>query len=134
MPDSSDQPAKPVKDVIAEDGRYSSEAYAFLHSGLAKAVKDRNVPGDAPPAAKHVSGQDLCLALRDLAVEQWGQLAQTVLAKWNIHETIDFGHMVYLLIEAGYMKKTADDSLDDFRDVYDFTEAFGSDDDFEMKE
>ena len=33
--------------------------------------------------------------------------------------------MVYLLVENELMGKTEDDSLEDFRDVYDFDEAFG---------
>ena len=51
-------------------------------------------------------------------------LARTVLARWNIRATADFGEMVYLLIANGAMSKTDEDSLEDFRDVYDFDEAF----------
>jgi len=74
-----------------------------------------------------VTGQQLCLALRDLAKERWGLLAQTVLARWNIHSTLDFGNMVFLQIQSGHMGSTPEDSLEDFRDVYDFSEAFGTD-------
>ena len=52
-------------------------------------------------------------------------LAGAVLRKWNVRSTLDFGNMVYLLVENGLMHKTAEDSLEDFRDVFDFDEAFG---------
>jgi uncharacterized repeat protein (TIGR04138 family) len=61
-------------------------------------------------------------------------LARTVLRKWNIRETIDFGNMVYLLVEHEFMRKTDEDSLEDFRDVFDFDEAFAVGGEFELKE
>jgi uncharacterized repeat protein (TIGR04138 family) len=53
-------------------------------------------------------------------------MGRTVLARWNIRKSIDFGNMVYLMIANGFMHKTPEDSLEDFRDVYDFDEVFGS--------
>ena len=123
---------KSLDEIINEDGHYPPEAFAFLHEGLGRAV--RAIHGDEAGKPQHVTGQQLCQGLRDFAVERWGMLARTVLAKWNIHETLDFGNMVYLLIKHGHMKKTDEDSLDDFRDVYDFDEAFAAKDEFELKE
>ena len=76
----------------------------------------------------------MCLALRDLAVERWGLMARAVLARWRVRGTIDFGNMVYLLIDNNFMKKTEEDTLEDFRDVYGFDEAFGARYEIEMKE
>ncbi len=42
--------------------------------------------------------------------------------------------MVYLLIDHDFMKKTDEDSLEDFRDVFDFDKAFRSKGEFELKE
>jgi len=61
-------------------------------------------------------------------------LALTVLRRWRIGSTIDFGHMVYLLVNNDFMQKTDEDSLEDFRDVYDFGAAFPTRGDFELKE
>lgn len=123
-----------MEQVIREDGRYPLDAYAFLQEGMARAAKA--VHGEEPISAnpKHVTGQQICLALRDLAVERWGQLAKAVLTKWNLHGTLDFGKMVYLLIQHRFMKKTQEDRLEDFLDVFDFDEAFKSHDEFELKE
>lgn len=131
-------PDKSMEQVILEDGRYPLEAFAFLHDGLRHAVQEIHGAAQAEPEAepvqRHVSGEQLCMALRKLALERWGMLARTVLGRWNVQATIDFGNMVYLLIENSYMKKTEEDSIEDFRDVYDFDEAFDVAYDFEVKE
>ena len=121
----TDEPKVPLDQAVAQDGRYPLEAFAFLRDGLERAVK--SVHGEAAEAggARHVTGPQLCQALRDEALERWGLLALHVLNRWNVHSTIDFGNMVYLLVHSGHMRKTEEDSLEDFRDVYDFAEAFG---------
>lgn len=121
----SKKPEKQLAEAVQEDGRYPLEAFAFLLDSLRRAAKQ--VYGDAvdEDAPHHVTGRQLCLGLRDEALERWGMLARTVLARWNVHSTLDFGEMVYLLVENGHMHKTDEDSLADFRDVYDFDEAFG---------
>ena len=129
-----EEPKKPVEEVIREDGRYPLEAFEFLREGLNRAVKEHCKGKEVEPAGRHVTGSQICLALRDLALEQWGMLARTVLERWNIRGTIDFGNMVYLLIRHGFMRKTREDSIDHFRDVYDFAEAFDHVDHFETKQ
>ena len=128
------EPTKPMDEVIRDDSRYPPEAYAFLHDGLSRAVKE--VHGDEPPDSgqSHVAGGQICQALRGLAIDRWGMLAKTVLNRWNIHTTMDFGNMVYLLIEHGFMRKTDEDSLEDFDSVYDFDSAFQVDASFELRE
>ena len=80
----------------------------------------------APDESRHVSGQQLCLGLRDFAIKQYGLLALTVLGRWGLRRTDDFGRIVFAMIEAGLMKKTDEDTLEDFRGVYDFGEAFNA--------
>lgn len=77
--------------------------------------------------SRHVTGQQLCLGLRDFAIRRYGMMAPAVLRAWNLRSTDDFGRIVFAMIEHGLMSKTADDSLEDFRSVYDFDEAFGRD-------
>lgn len=108
--------------VIEADGRYRLEAFGFLHEGLGRAVHD--VYGEGAGPGGHVSGEQLCLSLRDLACERYGMLAPVVLRRWGVRQSIDFGNMVYLLIEHGFMRKTEEDSLDDFRDVFDLERDF----------
>ncbi|UYV13010.1 MAG: hypothetical protein NCW75_01685 [Phycisphaera sp.] len=73
---------------------------------------------------RHVSGQELCLGLRSLAVEKYGLLARTVLRGWGVSKTEDFGKIVYAMVDTGLLRTSEQDSLDDFRGVYEFEEAF----------
>lgn len=111
--------------AVRADGRYPPEAYEFLHQGLelASGLKYGERAGRRP---RHVSGQDLCQALRLLARRRWGLLAREVLRRWNIRRTRDFGEMVYFMIDLGLMGKQDSDEIGDFDNVYDFDEALGS--------
>lgn len=73
---------------------------------------------------RHLTGQELCEALRLYALQQFGFMAISVLAQWGITKTNDFGSIVYNLIDIGLMRKSADDRQDHFNDVYDFQTAF----------
>ncbi len=117
-------PEQQLTELVRSDGRYPLEAYAFLHEGLARAVRQCHGDEAAANRPRHVSGQQLCWSLRDEAVERWGMLARMVLGRWRIRATLDFGQMVYLLVNNNLMQKTDDDSLEDFRDVYTFDDAF----------
>jgi uncharacterized repeat protein (TIGR04138 family) len=132
MPESPSN--KTMRDVILADGRYPLEAFAFLHDGLSRAVQSVHGENVPPVGQSHVTGQQLCHALCELALEKWGMLARTVLGRWNIRQTIDFGNMVYLLVENDFMKKTEEDSLEDFRNVFDFDDFFNRQWQFELKE
>jgi uncharacterized repeat protein (TIGR04138 family) len=115
-----------LRRVAADVGVYPIEAYEFVQRGLAYTV--RQVHGSATRPAKmcHVSGQQLCHGLRQYALEQWGMLARLVLGRWNITSTVDFGRIVFSLVEHRVMATTDQDHIDDFRGVYDFTTAFES--------
>ena len=127
----TETPEKSLEEVVREDGRYPLDAYAFLHEGLQRAVTDIYGAREDEADEHHVSGKQLCQALRTEALGRWGALSSNVLKRWNIRETIDFGNMVYLLVENRHMRKAAQDSLEDFRQVYDFQEAFRPDAAFE---
>lgn len=121
----SDQPQKTIEQVAAEVGRYPPEAYYFIHEGLAHTVQHvHGDPSKLPVGKRHVTGQQLCVGLRDLAISKWGMLAGTVLRRWNITSTLDFGHIIFALVDNHLMQKQPTDRLEDFVDVYDFQEAF----------
>lgn len=109
---------------LVDLGAYPAEAYEFVQRGLSYTVQRTHGTAVDPDASRHVSGQQLCHGLREFALSQWGMLARTVLARWNIHSTLDFGRIVFSLIEIEQMQKTEDDTLDDFRNVFEFKTAF----------
>ena len=115
-------------------GRFPPSAFQFVLEGLSHTVK--TVHGeqgdaavveaqDAEDESRHVSGQQLCIGLRDFAIQRYGRLARTVLSRWNIRQTDDFGRIVFAMIEAKQLRKTDQDRFEDFQAVFDFDEAFG---------
>lgn len=124
MPPQKEPAKQKVRPPILEYGAYPPEAYDFVQQGLTYTVQLVHGPGAKPRANRHVTGQDLCEGIRAYALDQYGMLARSVLRHWNIEGTLDFGRIVFALIEAGQMQKTDDDTIEDFRDVYDFRAAF----------
>lgn len=130
-------PQKSLEEVVDEVGLYPIEAYEFVQQGLGYTVsKIHGQPpaGDKEPKkSRHVSGRDLCEGLREYALLKWGLLAKTVLGRWNIRRTADFGRIVFALVDSGWMQATDEDSAEDFRDVFDFKTAFEAGYRIEMK-
>jgi uncharacterized repeat protein (TIGR04138 family) len=71
-------------------------------------------------AERHLTGQQLCEAIRQYALDQYGYMAQCVLNSWGVNNTGDFGEIVFNLIGIGQMRKTSDDRREDFNNVFDF--------------
>jgi len=115
---------KSIEEIAAKDGRYPVEAYQFVGMGLGYTTKRLKGEATGPEVARHVTGQELSEGLRELALKQWGRLAKTVLAKWNIHSTDDFGRIVFTLVSHQWMSKTENDRQEDFHAVFDFETAF----------
>ena len=72
----------------------------------------------------HVTGQQLCIGLRDFAISRFGLLAQVVLQHWGINRTEDFGAIVFRMVELELLRTCPQDSESDFRSVFQFDEAF----------
>lgn len=145
----------PLAELLAEDPRYSIEAYQFVREALsygqqvlgfgeefpageddtpanpflaALAEEARELTedddDDEPRVERHVTGQQLCEAIRLHALDQYGYMAKVVLNRWGVTSTSDFGEIVYNLIRLGWMKQSEADRREDFDDCYDFSEAF----------
>jgi uncharacterized repeat protein (TIGR04138 family) len=110
-----------VELITEADSRYPRDAYFFLRDALDQTVKLRKRQlGEGG----HVTGQQLCEGIRQHALKQYGPMVPTVLDYWGIRKTDDFGNMVWNLIELGVFGKTQKDSLDDFKGVFSFHDAF----------
>jgi uncharacterized repeat protein (TIGR04138 family) len=133
MPESM----RAIVELLRRDRRYKPDAYAFVFEALQYAQQTLSMGTEKPsePAdssaedntdepQRHVTGQELCQAIRLYAQEMYGFMAKTVLNSWGVHKTGDFGEIVFNLIKIGKMRKTPDDCREDFDNVYDFDEAF----------
>lgn len=135
----------PFLRLLRDDPRYKLEAYQFVRDALSYAQEvlqlgaaqpteasdeEIELPDDLdeleekPRVEAHLTGQQLCEAIRIYAQEQYGLMAKTVLHSWGLRSTGDFGEIVYNLIEIGLMKKSKQDRRSDFDNVYDFDRAF----------
>ena len=113
--------AEAVARICARDRRYAPEAFLFLHDGLMRTLKQIQ---DKEKKPRQISGAELSDGLRRHALDQYGPLAMTVLDRWGVRTTRDFGEIVFRLLEAGLLGKTEDDKIEDFDDLYDFEKAF----------
>ena len=108
--------------IVARDPRYARDAYVFLRDSLDFTTKQQKKIKGA--TVRHVAGPELLEGVRQYALQEFGPMVMTVFSAWGIHCCKDIGHMVFNLIEAGIFGKTEEDSLEDFKNVYDFKEAF----------
>ena len=108
--------------IVARDPRYARDAYVFLRDSLDFTTKQQKKIKGA--MVRHVAGPELLEGVRQYALQEFGPMVMTVFSSWGIHCCEDIGHMVFNLIEAGIFGKTEEDSLEDFKNVYDFEEAF----------
>jgi uncharacterized repeat protein (TIGR04138 family) len=132
----------PLLELLKRDRRYRLQAYVFVYEALEYAHRvlglgrpqrserpaeeqDIGLPEEAEgePAEQHLTGQELCEAIRRYALEQFGYMAKTVFNQWGVYSTSDFGEIVYNLISIGKMSKTPEDRREDFDNVFDFEEG-----------
>jgi len=112
-----------IEQIAAQDRRYHREAYFFLREALDHTHK---ITGKPPKknAVRHVSGQELLNGVREYALQQFGPMTLTVLEEWGIKRCEDFGEIVFNMVENKLLAKTEQDSREDFRNGYDFHDAF----------
>ena len=134
-------PSHPIAKLLQEDRRYRFEAYVFIFEALhyaqdvlkmgtetpTEALPEKEPEGEGPAPERHVTGQELCEAVRRYALQRYGYMAKTVLNDWGIHGTSDFGEIVFNLIRTGQMRKTPADTRVDFNNVFDFDTALRQD-------
>lgn len=134
--------SKRLFELLREDRRYRPDAYAFVSESLdyaqnvlqlgnarpSEPLPEEIVAERGDPAVdtgeNHISGGDLCEAARLHAMNLYGRMAKVVLENMGIRRTRDIGNIVFNLINIGEMRKTAEDKIDDFDEVFEFETAF----------
>ena len=116
-----------VQTIHRKDPRYKPEAYFFVLAALHFTVSHL-------PERRHIAGKELLAGIRIYGLDQFGPLARQVFDYWGVRSTEDFGRIVFSLVDAKLLGKTEEDSLADFQDVYDFSEAFDPDPLFKLSD
>ena len=103
--------------IRLRERRFHEHAYLFVLSALefcqARLTERR-----------HITGRELAIACRDLALDRYGVLARIVLNYWGVRSTGDLGDIVFTLVELNLLISQPTDTRDDFLAVFDFDEAF----------
>ena len=110
-----------IAKIVANDSRYPYPAYAFVKDALKYTQK---MLGRAGEGQAHVAVKELLEGVRGFALETYGPMAMTVLEEWNLRSTEDIGEIVFNLIAHNLATKTESDSREDFKNAFDFSEAF----------
>lgn len=106
-----------IEELADASGRYRAAAFVFILSCLEHARRRLAREG-------HVTGKELVESARQLALEQYGPMAKSVLNHWGVETTEDFGRIVFLMVEHGILSKTEEDRIEEFRDCFDFETEF----------
>lgn len=73
---------------------------------------------------RHITGGELAVACRDLALERYGLMARLVLDHWGVRCTSDIGDIVFTLVDLGLLISQPNDAREEFTAVFEFDDAF----------
>ncbi len=117
-----------IETLAAQDQRYAADAFHFVFDSLDFVLErqERQLKGRGESAApdRHVSVTQLLDGMREYALDQFGPLARLVLERWGIYRTEDFGEIVFCLVDSRLLNKQPCDRKSDFRNGFNFREAF----------
>jgi uncharacterized repeat protein (TIGR04138 family) len=108
---------KNIKDIANKDPRYTVEAYIFVLEALDHTRREFGLSG-------HVTGRQLLEGIKALSLQRYGAMTKMVFEHWGVKNTLDFGNIVINMVNEHILSKTPEDSIDDFKDVYDFEDVF----------
>lgn len=121
-----------IKDVIKKDPRYGIQAYQFVFEALDYTTTQLGKSMfKTTDVDRHVTGKELMEGIRKFGLNQFGYMALVVFEQWGIHQDVDFGNIVFNLVESGLMGKTETDTKEDFKNSYDLRKVFNDEFKFE---
>ena len=108
-----------IDDICEKDKRYRRDAYEFIMEALGFTQKKMRRP-------KHITGEELLSGIREFLLERFGPMTLSVLNHWGVKTTEDFGNIVFNLVNHKVLSKTDEDSIESFKNGYDFNQVFGA--------
>ena len=106
-----------MEQIRQRESRYEEGAYLFVLAALEYSQAQLQV-------RRHITGRELAMACRDLAIDRYGIMARVVLERWGIASTEDIGSVVFTLVDLGFLASQPSYTREQFSVVYDFFEAF----------
>lgn len=114
--------AEAVDRILVEDPRYHRDVYAFVRDALDFTVKQQKKNKEG--VSRHVTPGQLLDGIRLFALKEFGPMVPTVFGYWNVLSCEDLGHIVFNMIRKEILGKNDSDTIEQFRDGYDFHQAF----------
>lgn len=125
---------KLIDEIVERDPRYHREAYLFVREALdytqknlvragKEAARSETAP-ELPGGIRHVRGPELLDGIRAYGLQLYGPMTMLVFGEWGIQRCEDFGEIVFNMVESGLLAKTDQDTREDFKGGYEFSDAF----------
>ncbi|MFT7485852.1 MAG: putative repeat protein (TIGR04138 family) [Candidatus Paceibacteria bacterium] len=112
-----------LREIYRKDGRFQPEAYEFLYESLEPSIRLAG-RSEAQGSDRHITGQELLRGLFAEGKRLFGPVGAHVWRTWGIEEPMDWGRVVFLLVEGGLLNRRDSDSIEDFNESIDFDEYF----------
>lgn len=112
-----------LRTLALKDGRFSPEAYRFLLDGLEHAIRLAGRSQKEGPE-RHVTGSEVLAGLIEYARSSFGPLAAQVWRSWGLTETLDWGRIVFVLVDNELLARQDDDRMEDFQTDWEFEPLF----------
>ena len=109
-----------IEKIVDQYPRYKAEAYAFVMIVIDDIQESLEV-------RRHISGEVLLNGLKEYASSKYGPMAKEVLNSWGVYTTEDIGNIVFMMVKFGILDKTEEDSIEDFKEGFNFTTVFEED-------
>ena len=93
--------------LMEKETAYSADAYRFVAEAVDYTINKL-------AEHRHVSALELLKGAREFAEKEYGAVASAVLREFGLNHASDVGKVVYLLISAGLLSSSEDDSPEDF--------------------
>lgn len=106
-----------IGEILREDKRYKPDAYLFVLDALKYKISRLK-------RKRHITGKELSIAIKDLAIKEYGPMAKTVLNSWGVYTTDDLGEIVFNMVNKKLLTKQNKDKKEDFHNLFDFDEVF----------
>jgi len=103
--------------IRLKEPRFDERAYLFVLGALEYCQQHLD-------ERRHITGRELALSCRDLALERFGVMARLVLEHWGVRSSADIGDVVFTLVDLGLLMSQPSDSREEFADVFAFDQAF----------
>ena len=103
--------------IRLREPRFDERAYVFVLAALEYCQQRLD-------ERQHITGRELALACRDLALERFGVMSRLVLEHWGLRSSADIGDVVFTLVDLGLLMSQPTDSREEFLGVFDFDQAF----------